>query len=142
MEASHAPRTISAYANDWRVFTAWCDSEARAPLPATTDTIECYITHLLRIGRKITTVRRQMTSIIRYHRGANQPSPISYETWGMIRGAKRLLCEQPNQKQPLSLKDLTAIMRLIGAGIKAARDRAVILLGFTSALRRVNLSAL
>jgi site-specific recombinase XerD len=142
ISASHAPRSLSAYASDWRVFNAWCEKESRTALPAVSDTVECYITHLLRSGRKVTTIRRHLTSIIRYHRLADHQSPVTYDTWSMLRGARRLLCEQPLQKQPMSIESLIALMNLGGTGTKAARDRAVILFGFASALRRINLTRL
>ena len=56
--AELAPRTISSYQSDFRVFQAWCRAAISAALPAAADTVELYVTDLIRRGRKITTVER------------------------------------------------------------------------------------
>src|SRR5215211_7376135 len=40
---SHAKNTLDAYAADWNHFNAWCDAHKRRALPASPETILCYV---------------------------------------------------------------------------------------------------
>ena len=40
---SHAAQTFKNYAADWKYFTAWCAEHGRRPLPASPETILCFI---------------------------------------------------------------------------------------------------
>lgn len=43
---SHAKNTLDAYAADWKHFHAWCDTYKRRALPASPETILCYLVDL------------------------------------------------------------------------------------------------
>jgi integrase len=140
--AGLAPRTISSYEADWRVFTRWCEVCGRTSLPASPDTVELYVTDLLHRGRAVTTVERHAISIQYKHRLAGEPSPRTPELAKLISGARRLLCQAPKQKSPLLLSQLKAILRRFPNTPIGARDRAVLAFGWASALRRSTLAAL
>ena len=142
--ANLAPQTISGYAYDWRMFGEWCALMGLASLPATTDTVALYLTWLLSDGKKISTVRRRSAAIAHYHGDAGHSSPINEDTRSLVTGAQRLRAEKPRQMRPLSLAQLDAISsHLAGDGrARALRDRALIVVGWASALRRSNIAAL
>jgi integrase len=53
------------------------------------------------------------------------------------------LCEQPKQKRPLLIEDVRKIAAACNTGApRDVRDRAIIVIGFASALRRSNLAGL
>lgn len=73
--AALAYRTVRSYESDWRIFNAWCKAARLEALPASEETVEIYVTDLIRRGRKITTVERHSVAIHNYHRDAGFESP-------------------------------------------------------------------
>lgn len=142
--ATLSPLTLSGYTYDWRMFQDSCTDMQLSALPATSETVSLYLTWLLDQGKKITTARRRNCAIVYYHRVADLPSPMSEEILEMLRGAQRLLLEQPRQMRPLSLEQLRLISTMLHdeGTPRAMRDRALLLVGFASALRRSNLASL
>ena len=138
-----APRTISSYESDFRTFGSWCRAAGRCALPASSHTVELYITELIESGRKVTTAERHAFAINHAHREAHLPSPYDDGVRQVIAGARRLLCQMPAQKDPIGLDDLKAMLAAIGTRTPIAkRDTALLLFGWTTALRRSNLAAL
>jgi len=139
-----APNTEKSYTQDWKMFSRFCDRASRSNLPATTDTIALYLTDLLCHGRKVSTAVRRTSGISHMHRMNGYPSPVTEKIWRMLSGAKRLRQEQPRQMKPLTLDQVRTISGMLAAEetIEAIRDRAIFVLGFTSALRRSNITEL
>ena len=64
---SHAKNTLDAYAADWKHFSAWCDDHKRRTLPASPETILCYVVDL--VDRySVATIDRRLSSIGYYHK--------------------------------------------------------------------------
>jgi integrase len=138
-----APLTILSYERDLRVFTAWCAAAHRCPLPATPETVELYAADMLRRGRKVTTLERHIVAIQRDHLIAGQVGPCGAELRSLLSGARRILCQRPNQKTALRVVDLRAMVTAIGCSTPiGARNSALLLFGFASALRRSSLARL
>jgi integrase len=139
-----APATENGYAIDWRVFCAWCARKGCRPLPSSPDTLVLFIASQLADGKKVTTVQRQACGIAFVHRREGYPSPCDDSVHKTLLGARRLAAEQPRQMRPLTIGQL----RLVAAKLKETpgdinvRNRAILVLGFATALRRVNLAAL
>lgn len=137
-----APRTLLGYASDWRLFTAWCDRRGRCHLPASTETVALYVTDDLR-GHKITTVTRHVSSIAHHHRAAELPSPCDTTIRQLLIGAQRITGEQPNQKAALSVEQMREICKHpVTNVLQASRDRALLMVGFATALRRSTLCSI
>lgn len=138
-----APLTLLAYASDMKFFRAWCAQDGCCALPALTADVCRYILDQLNTGRRVTTVARYMTAIIAAHRDAGLEAPCRLEMQILITAAKRLRQEQPIQKEPVSLDQLRQISAQTGSsGTLNARNRALTLFGFASALRRRDIAAL
>jgi len=140
--ALRAPRTLLGYASDWRAFTAWCGQANLTALPASVETVSNYLLDLLRRGRKVTTATRHASGIAHQHRTHGHPSPCGLDVRQLLLGAQRLRGEQPHQKAAISLADLREMCGALGSGPRAVRNRAILLVGFATALRRSNLVAL
>lgn len=136
--------TLISYGYDWAMFTAWCLTMGRAALPASPETVALYLTAILSEGLKVVTASRRGCAIAHHHRGSGLLSPITTEIHELLLGAQRSRCEQPRQMRPLSVAQLREISKALAAkGTNAAiRDRAVLVMGFASALRRSSLAAL
>jgi len=136
-----APNTVAGYAEDWKMFSAWCDQVGRTSLPATAETLSLYLTEILCEGRKVTTAVRRVSGVQHMHRSSCHPSPVTGDIWALLSGARRLLRERPRQKDPLTVDQLRTISRMLardGTAL-AIRNRAIIVVGLASALRRASL---
>jgi len=143
-QSCFARATELGYGYDWRMFQAWCNERQRNPLPASPESLAFYLTALLTAGHKVTTVRRRQCAIAHHHRILGYPSPVTEDVRRLISGATRQRCERPRQMRPLTidqLRDIVGALTQVGT-IKAIRDRAIMLIGFFSALRRSNLAEL
>lgn len=141
--AALARHTVLSYERDWRVFCAWCAAAGRQALPATPETVELYVSDLLLRGRKVTTLERHASGIQYQHRVAGHEGPCGPELRALLCGARRVLCQQPTQKEAITVEDLRKMVRAIGTKTPiAARNTALLLFGFASALRRSTLAGL
>lgn len=142
MERSQqAYNTQKGYAADWKLFAAWCQQKRRKSLPATTDTVALYITSLLERGLKVSTAVRLTSSVSWHHRDAGHATPVTAEIWSLLTGARRMLRQGVRQMRPITvdqLREISGVLRVEGTP-EALRDRAVLVLGFASALRRCNI---
>jgi site-specific recombinase XerD len=134
---THATRTINGYTSDWRIFVTWCEKNVCNILPATSETVALYVTDLLRQGRRIKTVRRHLCAILYHHKQAGCGNPCTDEVRAIVSGAQRIRGEQPQQKVPITIDQLREMIRRIDRPEPyRSRDRAVLLFGFATALRR------
>jgi len=139
-----ARNTVLGYGYDWRMFCAWAKTRGLDALPASADTVSLYLTDLLTQGKKITTARRRKCAIFYEHLARGLPSPGVDPIQELLRGAQRLSGEKPRQMRPISVRELRRMSaKLARTGTpRALRDRALLVVGFASALRRSNLGAL
>jgi integrase len=137
-----APNTEHGYASDWRVFTKWCFDSGRDALPCTAETLRIFALYELdRLDRRVTTVRRHLASIIDVHRRKGLPEPSTAEARRVIGNVRRERREQPKGKLALEPPDLVRVAELCDPTSNSGmRDRAVVVLGFATALRRSELA--
>lgn len=132
------------YECDWRQFQTWCEKVGRPSMPASADTAALYATWLLiERGCKVSTAKQHVAAIAWFHRQSGHASPITRDVRSVLTGVKRQRKEQPQGRLALDRGDLARVSRVCDAsGAEGARDRAVIVLGFATALRRSELAAL
>jgi len=139
-----APQSRIGYGFEWRMFVAWAGEHGRCPLPASRDTVTLFLADGLNKGLKVSTVRRRLHAI------AYEQRRHGFDRWDhsaclmLLRGAQRTKAERPRRMVPLTIAQLREISIKLGASRRpaAVRDRALMLLGFTSALRSVSLAEL
>lgn len=141
---SGAPLTVRGYASDWLLFDRWCVVAGKHSLPATIDTVGLYISWLLEVKhRRTTTAERHLSAIIHYHRTASLDAPVSPAVRQILKAARRERKEKPRGKTALAPQDLVRLSQVCDPLTnRGARDRAIIILGFATSLRRSNLSRL
>jgi len=139
-----ARSTVIAYASGWRDFVAWCLSAGRSSLPASADSVSLYVVDLARRGRLPATIAQRLAAIASAHLAAGQASPTVHpDVREVVAGVRRKLGTAPRHaKAALTVEELRAMVKALPAGARGARDRCILLLGFASALRRSELSAL
>ncbi|MFN7153717.1 MAG: site-specific integrase [Acidovorax sp.] len=137
--ASQSAATKRAYASDLKHFFANGGS-----VPASSAVLAEY---LARCAEKLSvaTLERRVTAIHKAHLEKNLESPARSETVKRVmQGIRRTLGTKQRQVQPMAKDDLLAALVMIDRQkmtIKAARDRALLLVGFASAMRRSELVA-
>jgi site-specific recombinase XerD len=144
-DAHYAANTLKGYSNDWKLFQQWCRVAERESLPASPETVRLYLIALLRRGRKVLTAERRLSAISHYHRQADHDfTEQRKHAREVLDLAKRHRQEQPRQMLPLAVGELRKIARLLcrDGSDEALRDRALLVVGLGSALRRCNLAAL
>lgn len=141
-EHTKAKATKVAYQSDWKKFCAWTDSVDLQPFPAESDTIRLYIVWLDKTGCKPSTIKRALTSISQAHKLGKVPSPIDDTVRETAKGIYRLRGLMVEKKSALTLDKLSRILDNLGTDFIARRDRALILTGWTGALRRSEIVAL
>ena len=139
-----SPVTERGYAHDWAQFARWCGLVGRGELPASAETLSLYLAQRLAEGRKVPSVCRYAAAVAYTHRREGLESPVTDGVKGLLAGARRLLAEKPRQMRPLSVEQVHVIAADLAADgcTIGIRDRALIVLGFASALRRSSLAML
>jgi integrase len=139
-----ADNTIDAYKSDWEHFVAWCAQHKLSSLPATEETVAVYLADLAATHAPASLTRR-LTPISRAHLQAGyrsparlRESPLLADTLGGIRRVKGVA---QRSAKPILLKDIVKMLDHLEGPIKAARDKALLLVDFASAMRRSELVA-
>src|SRR6266496_2600127 len=77
VESGRAARGSSkTYDSQWRVFIAWCESAGRCELPASEDTVSCFLAGRYQEGKKLSTLRLSACAIRAVHVRSGHPSPV------------------------------------------------------------------
>jgi len=152
LRASLAPNTWRAYAADWRHWSAWAVEHELTPLPAEPLDLARYLvaqSPTTRVG----TLTRRCSAIAKAHLLAGHPAPTTDPAVReVLRGLRRARGAPRRGAPPLWTSDVERIIDVTyvvpdrnwgdGQGSAEVRDRALLLLAFTSALRRSELAAL
>jgi integrase len=150
MKAAKAKATLKAYSSDWRHFAAWCELNGLAALPATPSTVALYLASLAkpREGekpRKAATITRRLTAINAAHKRAGMDSPATMNhrlVADTLHGIRRTLGVAQVRKKPLTRDRIVKLIGALEGPIAAARDKALLLIGFSGSLRRSELAAI
>lgn len=137
--ASQSASTKRAYTSDLKHFLANGGS-----VPANPAALAEYLAQCAE-KLSVATLERRLTAIHKAHLEKALKSPARSETVKRVmQGIRRTLGTKQRQVQPLVKDDLLAALVMIDRQkmpIKVARDRALLLVGFASAMRRSELVA-
>jgi site-specific recombinase XerD len=141
---AEAANTRRAREADWRVFEAWCAANRAAPLPASPETLAAFVADQSKRGKAVATVIRYTRSIKTVHAMNGHASPTEHvAVQRIVRGIKRDRGVQQKKKAALTAERL--MLGLPDADSERMidiRDRALLLVGLTTAMRRSELCAL
>lgn len=140
--ASRAEATVRAYRGDWKDFTAFCDGHGLTALPADPATVALYITVLARSLRP-STINRRVAAISVEHQRAGLDSPTREpRVREIMKGIRRRLTAATHEAAPARIGEVRRMIAYLPASLAGKRDRAVLLVGFASAMRGSELVAL
>ncbi|MDB2359079.1 tyrosine-type recombinase/integrase [Candidatus Pelagibacter bacterium] len=141
LKSSKANNTIRAYKSDFNDFGLFCAQNGFKSLPSEPKIISLYLTHLSTKEVKMSTLKRRLVSIGVIHKlkghylDTKHPSIIEN-----IMGIKRRKGSFQKGKKPILINDLKLLIDVIDKvnkeKIMRARDRSIILIGFSGGFRR------
>lgn len=137
-----ADSTRKTYETDWARFAAHCARLGRTALPADEETILAHLNDLAREGLKLGSIRRAYGTIRAMHTHAGQRLPTLDGVQNTFDNLARELGARPRKAAALTVEDLRRVVPLLPDTLAGIRDRAILLLGFSAALRRSEIVAL
>jgi site-specific recombinase XerD len=139
---ARAKSTVRCYETDWSDFSEWCARQQACSLPASPETVACYISAMAE-HYKASTIQRRLSAISQCHQVKGFESPTKNEiVRSVLKGIRRTLGTAPNEKAPLVAADLREMIARLPDTMIGTRDRALLLLGFAGAFRRSELVGL
>ena len=128
---SLAANTRRAYRFDLQHFEEW-----GGRIPCDAHVLASYLAE--NAGRlAVATLVRRVAAITRAHEALNYTSPARSDlVRATLRGIRRQFGVRQQEAKPLLRDDLFRVLDAIGDGMKDARDRALLLVGFAGGLRR------
>jgi integrase len=147
IDSGRSAATKRQYSSDWRLILKFCEAHGLLPLPMTPEVMSAIIIDSVESGLSLSTLEHRLATISAAHRAAGLTSPITHEGVRLVlKGAKRKLRDsgraRSGGKKPLLISDLLAILATMGSRPKDVRDRAILLVGWSAALRRSELCGL
>ena len=130
----------------WKKFKEWCEARGTNPLPAEPDTVVLYLLDQARQGQKKSTLNNMRWAIDTIHQQQGLTAPTNDpEAKQQIKGLFRTMAEQrPEQvtlrkKKPITINQIRIMD--FPKGVLGLRDKALLLLGFATGMRRSELAA-
>jgi integrase len=143
------PGTQRAYHSAWTKYSSWCSKHGLDPFAGAAGPIPLYVTHLAETGRAVSSIRVALAAIATAYRLAGLALDLRDPRLApVVEGITRTLGIRPRrQATPAVPAIMKAMLAQCGRdemfrSALAARDRAMLLLGFGAALRRSELVAL
>jgi len=148
---SIAENTRRAYRADMRDFTTWIlenDPDPENPTDPhnpTTLALIYYITDLNTRGLKASTITRRLAGLHAVYKEHHQTPIDPFQDPSLaavLKGIRRDQDNKPTQKKAITTAQIRDWLRTLTDSTKDNRDRAVILTGFSTGMRRSELAAL
>ena len=142
---ARGPGTLRAYRSAWSGYEAWCRALGRNPLDGNPDTVALYVVRRADDGLAVSSIRVALAAIRTAHLLAGIALDLRQPRFLMtLEGIVRSRGTRPRrQAAPAVPTVLRRMLDSLGTeGSLAVRNRAMLLLGFSAALRRSELVAL
>jgi site-specific recombinase XerC len=143
-DLGRSQNTIRAYRSDWADFGGWCAGRGRVALPAEPETVCLYLADRAAAGVRPSTLRRRLAAIGKVHLAAGHLlPPTRHLSVRRVMAAIEEHGPSPIGRRALPAEELHLVVERLPVGTRAAaRDRALLLLGFAGGLGRSELVGL
>jgi integrase len=144
-QAASSANTRRAYASDWRHFSGWLRRQGLEAFPPSPQTVGLYIAACASgapgaSGRanSVATIERRLSALAWNY--AQRGTPLDRKDRHIatvLAGVRNTHAAPPRQKEAILPQELIAMLETLERGtLRGLRDRAILLLGFSGALRR------
>ena len=135
--------TEEKYESHWNAFEAWANDQKVVSLPVDPHVLVAYVGYLKLEGLLPASVDAALSAISMRHVRAGLPSPRqAHEVKDARRGHRREVKTEQRGARAVSPDELSRMIGALPLDLRGARDRALILVGFTAGLRRSEVAAL
>jgi integrase len=145
IEAELAPSTRAMYANSWRQWERSCRGRGITALPAPPEALAAFLAERAEAGLTFGTLDGYCSGIAHRHHQEGLSDPTADAVVRRVRrGLRRILGVAPiRQAHPLTVVELGQIVASIDTATAiGVRDRAILLIGYASAMRPSEIAAL
>jgi len=146
MQFSQAANTVKGYRFSWKNFEQWCRETNRQALPASPDTVSLFViwAGVQRKPKpfKLAHVRHICAAIKDRHRSAELTCPINNLVRDSLAAVGRKVEQEPGGKDALTPEQLRRAVAGLPDNRVGIRDRAILLVGFTTGWRESELTGL
>ncbi|GAA4131005.1 site-specific integrase [Aminobacter aganoensis] len=144
VEAASSANTRRAYAADWKHFSDWARRQGFSLMPPDPQVVGLYITALASGSasggdkKSVSTIERRLSSLgWNYAQRGLSLERKHRAVATVMAGIRNSHARPPRQKEAILPEDLMAMLETLDRGtLRGLRDRAMLLIGFTGALRR------
>lgn len=138
---ARSPSTLATYRSDLRQFSDWCAQKGIRSFPAEPSVVAAWASFLAKKKKlKFDQIERKVAAISAAHVALKHQSPCQDSTVkNVMVGIKSALESDQSSVASISPSDLTAIMTDAPKTSRWRRNKAMLLLGFSAALRRSEL---
>jgi len=146
MQYSQAPNTLRGYRFSWKTFANWCRETNRQALPASPDSLSLFVIWggVQRKPKpfKLAHVRHIVAAFKDRHRAEQLPNPMNDLVRDSLAAVARKVEQAPGGKDALPPEYLRRAVAGLPDNVGGVRDRAILLVGFTTGWRGDELAGL
>lgn len=154
-----SPNTLNGYASDWEDFSTWCNAHQFQSLPAAPYVVAYYLADravnswlgpsgklkklITKPPLKLPTLLHRVWAIKFIHKENGYVFDTSCkEIEAVLSGLRRTNMAKEDRKDPLLLVDIRGMIENLPETLTGIRDKALLLVGFVSAMRRSEIAVL
>lgn len=142
-KGKRAGSTREAYRGDVRAWLEYARTRGLCEYPVAPDAFVAWLGYLSKSGLKLSTIRRRCVSVTQWHRSRGDPSPMEDpRVLDVMKGLARKLKSAPKKKRALTPSMVRGILEQLPATPEGVRDRALVLVGIVTGMRRSELAAM
>ena len=142
VHGAYAANTETAWESDWRGWLDFCSMRAADPLPASPLTVRAYIETRCSLGRRKSTIRRNVSTISAAHAAAGLTDPCDHPAVHLaLKMVGRTRPGSPRQARGLVWTEIAQFLQVADTDMRTLRDRALLTLGYDAMTRREELVA-
>lgn len=143
--AGQSEATAKAVRADWQVFHTWCEHNKRPAIPASMKDVLQFLTDMVVLGRKRSTINRYLYTVCLIHEAARLPDPIENPGWalkwkGLVKRLVRAKRNAPRQAGALHHSTVVTILASLGDTARDLRDAALLSLASDTLCRESELA--
>ena len=142
VHGAYSAHTEVAWESDWRGWLDFCALRGAEPLPASPLTVRAYIETRASLGRRKSTIARNVATLAAAHAAAGLPNPCDHPAVHLaLKMVGRAQSGSPRQARGLVWNEIAQFLAIADADARTVRERALLTLGYDAMARREELVA-